>query len=232
MSTQERILTPRAIVQMLVFIILVPFLPLLISGDWGWWEGWAYAAIGILGFALSRAMVARRHPDLIKERARFVGQADAKPWDKLLSPLVALGSGLIPLVAGLDARFSWSAAFSAEVKMLALLVILAGYTLASYALIENRFFSGVVRIQTERGHQVVSTGPYRWMRHPGYSGALWSYLATPFFLDAIWALIPAVLISLLLISRTSLEDRTLQEELSGYRQYAQMVRYRLLPGVW
>jgi protein-S-isoprenylcysteine O-methyltransferase Ste14 len=90
----------------------------------------------------------------------------------------------------------------------------------------------MVRIQTERGHQVVSTGPYRWMRHPGYAGALLAYLATPFFLDSQWAILPAIFISIVLVIRTSLEDRTLQEELPGYREYAGRVHYRLLPGVW
>lgn len=232
MSSQRRTISFRTILQMLLFIIIVPLLPLLITGDWGWWEGWMYAAIGILGFIISRALTARHHPDLLKERARFTQQPDAKPWDKVLSPLVGLGSGLIPLVAGLDGRFGWSPAFQIEIKLLALLVMLAGYVLASYALIENRFFSGVVRIQMDRDHQVVSSGPYRWMRHPGYAGALWTYLATPFFLDASWALLPVVLIIILLFVRTALEDRTLQEELPGYREYAARVRYRLLPGVW
>ena len=217
---------------MLLFIIIVPLLPLLITGHWGWWEGWVYAGLGILGFVVSRALAARRHPDLLKERARFTQQPDAKPWDKWLSPLVGLGSGLIPLVAGLDGRFGWSAGFPVQFKWLALLVMLAGYALASYALIENRFFSGVVRIQLDRGHQVVSSGPYRWMRHPGYAGALWSYWATPFFLDASWAILPAALITILLIVRTALEDHTLQEELPGYREYARRVRFRLLPGIW
>lgn len=218
--------------QMFFFIVVVPFLPLLISGNWGWWEGWVYAMIGILGFAISRVLVARRHPDLIKERARFTNQPDAKPWDRFLSTMVGMGSSLIPLVAGLDARYKWSGTFDVELKSIALLVILAGYVIGSYALVENRFFSGVVRIQFERNHQVVSSGPYHWMRHPGYAGALWCYLATPFFLDASWALLPAALISTILIVRTALEDRTLQEELVGYREYAQRVRYRLLPGVW
>jgi protein-S-isoprenylcysteine O-methyltransferase Ste14 len=118
------------------------------------------------------------------------------------------------------------------VKIIALVVILAGYAWSSWALIENRFFSGVVRIQKERGHEVVSTGPYAIMRHPGYAGALLAYLATPTFLDSIWAFLPVVLIAILLIIRTNLEDRTLQEELDGYREYARRVRYRLLPGVW
>jgi protein-S-isoprenylcysteine O-methyltransferase Ste14 len=177
-------------------------------------------------------LAAGRHPDLLAERARFTQHEDAKPWDKWLAPSVGLGGGLIPLVAGLDALFVWSPTFSLPVKILALAIILAGYALGSYALIENRFFSGMVRIQTDRGHHVVSSGPYRWLRHPGYAGALLVYLATPFFLDSLWAFLPTVLLTILLVIRTALEDRTLQDELVGYREYAELVRYRLLPGVW
>jgi protein-S-isoprenylcysteine O-methyltransferase Ste14 len=90
----------------------------------------------------------------------------------------------------------------------------------------------VVRIQAERGHRVVSSGPYHWMRHPGYAGALLAFLATPVFLDSVWAFLPALAITVLLVVRTRLEDRTLQDELDGYRDYARQVRYRLLPGVW
>ena len=111
-------------------------------------------------------------------------------------------------------------------------IILAGYVLGAYALIENRFFSGMVRIQTDRDHQVVSSGPYRWVRHPGYAGALLVYLVTPLFLDSAWAFLPAVFLAVVLVIRTHLEDSTLQEELAGYREYARRVRYRLLPGVW
>ncbi len=94
-------------------------------------------------------------------------------------------------------------------KILALAVILAGYALGAYALIENRFFSGMVRIQTERGHRVVSSGPYRWVRHPGYLGALLTYLATPVFLDSRWAFLPAVFLAIVLVIRTALEDEHL-----------------------
>ena len=113
-----------------------------------------------------------------------------------------------------------------------LAVILAGYSLASYALIENRFFSALVRIQTDRGHRVVSSGPYRWLRHPGYAGALMSFWATPSWLDSWWAFIPAALVTAVLVIRTRLEDETLRNELDGYDDYARRVRYRLLPGVW
>ncbi len=124
------------------------------------------------------------------------------------------------------------ARFGAFAKAVSLVFILAGYALGSYALLENRYFSGMVRIQTDRGHQVVSSGPYRWVRHPGYVGALLAYLATAVALDAVWAFIPAALVTVALVIRTALEDRTLQEQLSGYREYAGLVRYRLLPGVW
>lgn len=232
MNNQQRIISPRVIVPMLFFVVLIPFLPLLISWRWDWWEAWIYAIIGILGFAISRVLAARRHPDLLAERARFMQHENAKPWDKLLAPLLGIGGGLVLLVAGLDALFDWSSTFSSPVKILSLVIILAGYALGSYALIENRFFSGMVRIQTDRGHQVVSSGPYRWMRHPGYAGALLTYLATPLFLDSLWAFLPAVFITILLVIRTGLEDRVLQDELEGYRDYARRVRYRLLPRVW
>ncbi|MBK8902597.1 MAG: isoprenylcysteine carboxylmethyltransferase family protein [Anaerolineaceae bacterium] len=224
--------TTAVLAQMLFFIFVVPFLPLLISWRWDWWEGWVFALAYILSFFISRLLVARRHPDLLAERARFAQQPDAKPWDKWLAPVVGLGSAVIPLVAGLDALLGWSSPFSLPVKVVALLVILAGYTLSSYALVTNRYFSGMVRIQHERNHHVISSGPYHWMRHPGYAGALITYLAVPFFLDSLWALAPAVLISSLLIVRTAWEDATLQAELDGYQTYARQVRYRLLPGVW
>ena len=232
MGNQPKKISLRAIILMLFFVVVIPFLPLLISRDWDWWEAWVYAIIGILGFAISRVLAARHHPDILAERARFLQHEDAKPWDKILSPLVWLGGGLIPLVAGLDALFDWSPPFSLPVKIIALVIILAGYVLASYALIENRFFSGVVRIQTDRGHQVVTSGPYRWIRHPGYTSALLTYLATPLFLDSRWAYLPVVFITIVLVIRTSLEDKVLQDELQGYSDYTKRVRYRLIPGVW
>jgi protein-S-isoprenylcysteine O-methyltransferase Ste14 len=232
MNNQNSTLSLRVIVQLVLFIIVVPFLPLVISRRWGWWEAWVYAVIYILGFIVSRWLAARRHPDLLAERARFAQHEDAASWDKILAPLTGLGGGLIPLVAGLDAAFGWSPTFGPPVKLASLAVILAGYVLGSYALIENRYFSGVVRLQTDRGHKVVSSGPYRWVRHPGYAGALLTYLATPLFLDALWAFVPVAFLVLVLVVRTKLEDETLQEQLAGYGDYARWVRYRLLPGVW
>lgn len=225
--------TIRSIIQMLVFILLVPFLPLLVSGNWGWWQAWAYALIGILGFAVSRFLAARRHPDLLAERAKFMQHEDIKPWDSVLARLVGLGGGLIPLVAGFDVRFGWPGPdFGLAEELIALVLILSGFAVGTWALMENRFFSGVVRIQKERGHHVVSTGPYAWVRHPGYVGALLVYFATPILLDSLWTYLPVAFISIVLLIRTDLEDRTLKQELPGYREYTQKTRFRLLPGIW
>ncbi len=219
MNDKKEKIPLRAIIQMLLFIVVIPFLPLLISWRCDWWEAWAFAGINIVGFAVSRMLAARRHPDLIAERARFMRYENAKQFDRILAPLVGMGGGVMPLIAGLDELFGWSPAFSLSVKIMSIVLILAGYMLASYALIENRFFSGMVRIQTDRGHHVISGGPYRWIRHPGYAGSLITYPVIPLLLDSYWIFLPAALIIILLFIRTYLEDNTLQKELPGYSDY-------------
>lgn len=222
----------RAVVQMVLIVFAAPFIPMMISGRWNWPEAWLYVVFSSLSFVISRILVARRHPDLIAERARFMEAGDTKPWDRILAPMLALGSILILVVAGLDEFYGWSPAYSSGAKIAAFVGILLGYAFSSWALIENRFFAGTVRIQTERGHHVVSSGPYRFVRHPGYAGAALGYLLIPVLLDSTWAFIPSVLLLFVMILRTSLEDRTLQEELPGYEEFTQKTRYRLVPGIW
>ncbi len=217
---------------MLIIVFVLPFSPLLITRRWGWWEAWLYGGIFMLGFIVSRVLAARRHPDIIAERANFIRKDNTKPWDKILAPLVALGSLLIPLTAGLEALNGSLVLFVLPVKLVAILLLLAGFSWGSYALWENRFFSGTVRIQTERGHTVVSSGPYRIMRHPGYFGSLVSFLVSPLILDSLWAFVPAIILIMTLIIRTRLEDQVLQNELEGYSEYAKKVHYRLIPGIW
>ena len=114
----------------------------------------------------------------------------------------------------------------------ALVVLALATILGDWAFIENQFFSGTVRIQTERGHHVIDTGPYRYVRHPGYVSAIWTFLAIPPFFGSLWGLIPAIITFALFILRTALEDKTLQEELPGYKEFTQRTSFRLLPGVW
>ncbi len=232
MDTKKNTLPVDAIVKMVVFILIMPFITILISWKWDWWEAWVYGILSVVGFAVSRRLAVQRNPDIMKERASYGKQEDTQPWDKILSPLVALGGIFILIVAGLDMLFAWPPSFNLPVKVIALIIIIAGYSLGSWALIENRYFSGVVRLQSDRGHSVVSSGPYRFVRHPGYAGTVITYLAIPFLLDSVWALIPAVILVWLLFWRTALEDHFLQENLAGYKDFTQKTRYRLIPGIW
>jgi len=138
----------------------------------------------------------------------------------------------ILLVAGLDKRFGWTGLFPLAIEIVAFVLYALGSALFSWAMISNAYFSTAVRIQEERGHAVCSTGPYRFVRHPGYVGGMLQSLVAPLMFGSLWVLIPGVLAALSLAIRTALEDRTLQNELGGYREYAQRVRYRLLPGIW
>jgi len=141
-------------------------------------------------------------------------------------------SFLLVIVAGLDHRLQWSPVFPPWLILLGLILVALGYTFGVWALAENRFFSGVVRIQIDRGHMVCDSGPYRIVRHPGYAGNILALPGIVLALGSVWALIPAAIASIIAVIRTALEDRTLQEELPGYRDYARRVRYRLLPPIY
>ncbi|TEU16366.1 MAG: isoprenylcysteine carboxylmethyltransferase family protein, partial [Anaerolineales bacterium] len=173
------------------------------------------------------------NPDLVVERAQSRGKRDL---DRALAGVMALyGPAGICIVAGLDVRFGWSACATGippALLIAALAIAVLGSLLTTWAMASNRFFYGVLRIAKDRGHTVATSGPYRYVRHPGYVGAIAFDLATPLILGSPWALIPAGLTTCIIILRTVLEDRTLQDELDGYQDYAGQVRYRLLPGVW
>jgi protein-S-isoprenylcysteine O-methyltransferase Ste14 len=174
----------------------------------------------------------RTDPELIAERAKQI-TPEAKKWDVILATTWGLMTVIVSLlVAGLDVRFGWSPQMPLIVQFIALLFHMFGSAFSGWALISNAFFAGIVRIQEDRGHTVVSSGPYRFVRHPGYVGWMVSDIAVVVMLGSLWALIPAAVAELALTARTALEDRTLREELPGYEEYARRVRYRLVPGIW
>ncbi|MDX1385603.1 MAG: isoprenylcysteine carboxylmethyltransferase family protein, partial [Thermoanaerobaculia bacterium] len=151
---------------------------------------------------------------------------------KVLAPLMGFGGAAVPLVAGLEARYGDPPSFAIAVKLAAIAVMLAGYAFSSWALYENRFFSGVVRIQTDRGHHVIDSGPYRIVRHPGYSGGLLAWLPAPLLLESPWTWIPLAALVVIAVVRIVLEERALCEELPGYREFTSRTRFRLVPGIW
>jgi len=217
----------------LTTIVGLPLSIFLSAGRWDWVEGWVYIAIFLLSALVSRIYLAIKNPALMTERYQSLSAESVKAWDRWLMPIVAtFGPLLVLIVAGLDERFGWLPELSTGVKIAATAVMVAGYLLAIWAMNANRFFSGTVRIQTDRGHQVVSNGPYRLVRHPGYLGGLLSYFGMPLLLGSLWALIPAVLTMMAVVLRTVLEDETLQKELPGYREYTKKTRSKLIPGIW
>jgi protein-S-isoprenylcysteine O-methyltransferase Ste14 len=172
----------------------------------------------------------RKDPDLLKER--ISPQKNVKAWDKTILRVYSLFLTALPIVAGVDAvRFRWSHV-PLGLNVLGFAGLVLTMLLAFWATRENTFASAVVRIQTDRGHRVCSTGPYAHIRHPMYVGVILMAVCLPMALGSLFAFIPAVIIVGLFILRTALEDKTLKEELPGYREYAQKVRFRLIPGVW
>ena len=234
-SNQQTVqtMTPSQWIRLILIYLLIPLMLLVCGGNLGWWPAWIYSFLIVVAGIGGRIWAERQHPGLLAERVNFEKVQEAKPWDKVLAPLMAV-SLYFPLVivAGLDHRFGWSPIFPTWLTLLGFILIAWGYAIAAWALVENRFFSSVVRIQTDRGHLVCDTGPYRIVRHPGYAGSMLPLPGMVLALGSVWTLIPAMVALIITVIRTALEDRTLQEELPGYRDYAQRVGYRLMPWIY
>ena len=223
----------RAIIMFILFALLLPMVMFLTAGTFNWTMAWVYLAIHVIFTIGGRVVAWRKNPGLLRERARSLDAEDAKPWDRLLDVVGGLlGPLVLFLVAGLDYRYQASLEFSLTVQVIAMVIVVLGFLWGTWAFVVNAYFSAVVRLQEDRGQTVVQDGPYRFMRHPGYAGGLVAYLGIPIMLGTLWALVPAVLLILVMIYRTSMEDRVLQAELPGYAEYAARTRFRLIPWIW
>jgi protein-S-isoprenylcysteine O-methyltransferase Ste14 len=231
----ERQTNPRAgilarfvqIAFVFVFQALVLFLS---AGRLNWTWAWLFLGICVVSVSINARLMLRTNPETIAERGR---PKEMRKWDKVVGGLWGLAMYLlVPLVAGLDERFGWTRGLSASGNIAGGALLAVGLALGGWAMIANAYFSTAVRIQTDRGQTVCCTGPYKFVRHPGYVGFILQSLATPFLLGSLWALIPGVTGVVLIIIRTAFEDRMLQAELPGYKDYVQEVRHRLLPGIW
>ena len=225
--------SPRQWIRLVVVYLLMPLILLICGGDLGWWQAWLYSLLIIAAGIGGRMWAEQRHPGLLAERQNIESIKNAKAWDKVLAPLMAVSVGYpMVFVAGLDHRYDWSSEFPLWLVVNGFILISLGYAFAAWALAENRFFSSVVRIQMARGHVVCDSGPYRIVRHPGYAGNILPLLGMVLAFGSVWTLIPAAVALIIALIRTALEDQTLQEELPGYRDYARRVRYRLIPWIY
>lgn len=226
--------TRRGVVRWLIreilgvfFVAIMLFIP---AGRLDWVMGWAMVGIYAAWVTANALILIPRCPELLAERATH--RKGTKTWDAIILSIIGLTTMAKLVLAGLDVRFEWTPPMPVLLQVAALVVAVLGYALLTWSMAANAFFSTVVRIQGDREHAVATNGPYRYVRHPGYAGSIAFELATPIMLGSLWALIPGGLTVLLLLTRTALEDEMLREELDGYKEYAQQVHYRLVPGVW
>ena len=225
-SQSKPILIIKTVVTVL-FTLTVLFLP---AGTLNWPEAWLFLLFYFTVVTGIMIWMKKKSPGLLKER--MSRKKEAKSWDRKF--MIAYSFLLVVLLAvpGFDAvRFRWSEV-PLIVKVFGFIGYFPGLSFAFWAMKENAYASDIVRIQVDRGHTVCTTGPYRYVRHPMYAGNILFLLFFPLALGSLYSFIPAFIIAVLFVIRTSLEDRTLQEELPGYKEYSQEVRYRLLPGVW
>jgi protein-S-isoprenylcysteine O-methyltransferase Ste14 len=220
----------RRILQLLVLVALQAILLFVSAGTIRWSAAWWYLGlyVGML-IAASVIMIPSRS-EVIAERGK--GTRGSKPWDLWITRLISIPSLGLLILAGLDERFGWTAPLPVWAFVLGVLLFISGYAVVLWAMYTNQFFSQAVRIQTERGHIAVTGGPYHFIRHPGYAGMLTNFPGCVLILNSPYGLFLYLLYAILVITRASLEDRTLQAELPGYAEYTKHTRYRLLPGVW
>jgi protein-S-isoprenylcysteine O-methyltransferase Ste14 len=211
------------------FFVLFGGLLLAAAGTPGWTRAWLALGLYVAILPVNLAFVSRKNPVLLRER--FRRRADTKPFDKLFAALGLPILLALPVVAGLDYRFGWSQLGPGLAGLGAALILLGDVPLL-WALSTNPHLEGTVRIQHDRNHRVITTGPYRFVRHPMYSGLLIQLAGWPLVLGSAWASVPVSLFGALLVWRTIREDLTLRLELDGYQGYAARARFRLLPFVW
>jgi protein-S-isoprenylcysteine O-methyltransferase Ste14 len=215
----------KAFISVVVFAVVL----FLSAGTLNWTMGWVYIGIA----AVNTLIVSQLMDPALLDSRTTVEQGGARRWDIPLALIVGrIGPIAMLLVAGLDKRLGWSPPMPLALLVIAFALLAIGFAVSDWAVVVNRFFAPIVRVEADNGHTVVTGGPYRFVRHPGYTGTALVYGATPLILGSWWAFIPFAITLIVLVIRTSLEHGTLRAELPGYAEYAQDVRWRLVPGVW
>ncbi|HEY9603734.1 MAG TPA: isoprenylcysteine carboxylmethyltransferase family protein [Allocoleopsis sp.] len=233
MATENSRLSAGQIIFAIIYILIGPILVLFLSGDWLWVEGWIFGVWLIIISVSTVIYLYRKDPELLKERFKQPGTDNQKVWDKyFLYGLQLLFLAWI-VIMPIDAkRYEWTTDFPLWLKSLGGIGLLISFFFLYRSFTDNTFLSPLVRIQTERNQQVVSTGVYRFVRHPMYLGAIFLFIGTPILLGSQYGVLMGLVISFLLVARIFGEEKMLVEELDGYEDYRNQVKYRLIPLVW
>lgn len=219
-------LVVSGILKVLSFILLI----IWGAGRLDYWQGWVFFGIMMTG-AITISYLFRNKKDLIKERSK--PGPGMKWWDKIFWVFHVLSYFGLFIIGILDGgRYLWTENIPIYVYVIAYIIFLSSYVLIVWAMYVNAFFSSVVRIQKDRGQKVCQDGPYKYVRHPGYTGVLFIFPSMAIVLGSYWALIPGFVGTIAIIIRTILEDKTLQKELEGYKEYTKKTKYRLIPYIW
>jgi protein-S-isoprenylcysteine O-methyltransferase Ste14 len=216
-----------------IYILIFPALLLFLSGDWFWMEGWIFSIWFIILCFTTIIYLFRKDPALLAERYQKPGSGNQKGWDKYIVFGLVIGFFSWIVIMPLDARrFEWTSDFPLILKIAGGIALLFSFFFFYRSYTDNTFLSPLVRIQSERKHQVVSSGVYGFVRHPMYLAGLLLFIGTPMLLGSFYGLIIGLLLSSLLAYRILGEEKMLINELEGYEEYMKKVRYRLIPFIW
>lgn len=216
-----------------LFILLFPAMLIILSGDFAWVEGWIFS---LWFLALCYSMIfylSRQDPALLEERFKQPGTGNQQGWDRFVVAGLVLGFTIWTIVIPLDAiRFDWSPTFPILVEIAGFIILLGSFYLFFRSYVDNTYLSPLVRVQDDKGQQVVSTGVYGFVRHPMYLGGILMFLGAPLLMGSIIGILVGLVMTALLMARIVGEEALLTNDLAGYKEYKQKVRYRLFPYIW
>jgi len=228
----DRALVRQVVKQSVLWLLALGAILFLSAGTLRWPEAWVLLALSALSGFVSGPIIIRHDPELVRQRLRGPIQKEQKPWDKALLAVVVTLALVMPVVAGIDVKRLGISHMPPWLEVVGALCIVLSLYLFHVVMMTNSYATTVVRIQDERGHRVISSGPYGYVRHPMYSGAVLYFLGIALLLGSWWALGIAAVIIVLFAVRAVCEEETLKHELDGYAAYAERVRFRLIPWVW
>ena len=214
---------------LLLFFTIIHIILILCSGQITWWNAWAFTGGYLFLIFIMFIIMIKINPELLNERGKK--HKDTKAFDKIILLIYTILFILLPIVAGLDKRFDITS-IDKIISIIAIFLSIPIFSLVMWAFIVNNHFETTVRIQNDRDHKVCNEGPYKHVRHPTYLAAILGFIIIPFILGSLLSLIPSGLMAILFIIRTYFEDKTLQNELPGYKEYIKQIKYKLIPGVW